>query len=82
MGIFLGKVIIFLNLFLKISLGTFIDCSKPLERYTPLQVRITIYKYVDQPFEMVILVSNENILSLNKKWSAYLYKNENILLQN
>lgn len=69
MGVFLGIIIIFLNLFLKNLPG---DFSKPLERYMPLQVGITIHKWVDQPFETIILVSNKNILSLNKKWSAYL----------
>lgn len=58
-------------LFLKTSLGTFIDCSQPLERHVSLQVDITIHKLMDQPFEMVTFISNENILSLNKTWATY-----------
>lgn len=48
-------------------MGTFIDYPKSLGRCVPLQVHITIHKLVDQPLEVVILISNENILSLNKK---------------
>ena len=73
--IFLFIIIIFFNnsyLLLKTSLGTFIDSSQPLERHVSLQVDITIHKLMDQPFEMVTFISNENILSLNKTWATYL----------